>query len=77
LFDLPDAKKIRTLNVDGIESYVTERLRTIFAFVEQPVRIYSAGTRSPLFSLFFAMSNDSPAAIALARKFTRYILKNR
>jgi len=64
----------RTEDVDGIEAYVTERLRAVFARVEPPARLVGP-TGAPLFSLFFAMSNRSEKAQALALKIARHLLK--
>jgi three-Cys-motif partner protein len=64
----------RTASVDDIESYVRRRLLTIFPHVERPRRLKAPGNKS-LFSLFFAVSNPSEAAITLARKGASHILK--
>lgn len=64
----------RALNVDAIERFVHARLRSIFPHVEQPRRLFAANN-APLFSLFFAMSNPDPPAVALAKKIAGHILK--
>jgi three-Cys-motif partner protein len=64
----------RIEDVDGIEAYVTERLRSTFAHVEPPVRLFGP-TGAPLFSLFFAISNRSERAQELALRIARHLLK--
>lgn len=70
------ASASRKARVDDIEKFVLRRLRTIFAHVEEPRRLKAKGNIS-LFSLFFAMSNSSPRAVALAKKGASHILKMR
>jgi three-Cys-motif partner protein len=65
----------RTATIDDIEAYVRKRLLTIFPLVEKPKRLRGPGNKS-LFSLFFAVSNSSQAAINLAQKGASHILKN-
>lgn len=69
-----DADGWRTEDVDGIEAYVTERLRILFACVPPPLRLFGP-TGAPMFSLFFAVSNRSEKAQALALKIARHLLK--
>ena len=64
----------RTEDVDGIEAYVTERLRSVFAHVEPPARLFGPAG-APLLSLFFAISNRSEKAQALALRIARHLLK--
>jgi three-Cys-motif partner protein len=68
-----DALSIRTLNVDGIEGFVAERLKTVFPFVLPPRRLLGP-TNAPLFSLFFAMANKSPAAWGVAHPIAKHLL---
>lgn len=71
LFGLPEAGRLqRTSNVDGIEAFVKRRLEFIFPLVLGPKRLYGP-TKAPLFSLFFALSNDSPKAKALAMRILK------
>jgi three-Cys-motif partner protein len=65
----------RTLNVDGIEAFVIERLRSVFPFVLPPRRLLGP-TNAPLFSLFFAMANNSRAAWGVARPIAKHLLEN-
>lgn len=74
LFDLPTTKSKRSINVDGIEAFVKERLLTEFPVVLNPKRILGHG-KKPMFSLFFAMSNASDKARARATTIANYILK--
>ena len=64
----------RVAQVDEIEDYVRQRLQTLFPHVEKPKRL--RGPRNqPLFSLFFAVSNPSKAAIKAAQQVASYILR--
>lgn len=64
----------RTVDVDAIEKYVHERLKTVFkGTVLKPLRLYNSGGK-PLASLFFAVSNTSGAAVGLATKIADHIL---
>ncbi len=63
----------RTLNVDGIEQFISERLRSVFPMVLKPRRLYGP-TKAPLFSLFFAMANNSAPAQAVARPIAQDLL---
>jgi three-Cys-motif partner protein len=71
----PAAPMRRKATLDEIEAYVLKRLRTIFPHVEPPKRLKTRRNRS-LFSLFFAVSNPSSAAITLAQKGAAHILKS-
>jgi len=76
LFTLPASSERRTLNVDGIESFVKRRLEMIFPAVEPPLRLYGP-TKAPFFSLFFAMTNKSLKAQQIAIPIARHILRQR
>jgi len=63
-----------------IADSVTQRLRSIFVRVSEPKLLYhtwpgSTVPRAPLFALYFAVSNPSPAAGALAFRIAEHILK--
>lgn len=73
LESIPKPKK-RSLNPRGIEAFVRQRLQTVFPLVLPPRTILGNGN-TPLFSLFFAMSNDSPKAQALAIPIAESLLK--
>ncbi len=73
-FTLPRSAARRAVSLDQIEAYVLKRLRTVFPHVEPPRRLMTRKNRS-LFSLFFAVSNPSQAAITLAQKGAAHILK--
>ncbi|MES0074682.1 three-Cys-motif partner protein TcmP [Mesorhizobium sp. M0058] len=64
----------RHADVAGLEAYVRRRLLTIFPLVLEPFAL-PVRRRPQLFSLFFAVSNDDPRALGLARKFGSHILK--
>jgi three-Cys-motif partner protein len=70
-----ERKAKRTVNVDAIEAFMDRRLKTIFPAVAKPRRLL--GPRNvPLFSLFFAVSNPSSAAIKPAMKIAAYLLSH-
>jgi three-Cys-motif partner protein len=75
LFESAPTAGRRTLNVDGIETFVTDRLKAIFPLVEKPRRLLGP-TDAPLFSLFFAMANPSRSAHRVARPIAAHILKS-
>jgi hypothetical protein len=75
LFERPRASSKRTISIDGMERFVHRRLETIFPYVARPLRLYGP-THAPLYSLFFAVSNPSKAAISVARSIAEHLLKN-
>jgi len=64
----------RTANVAGLQDYVRRRLETIFPVVLPPL-VLPPHKKPQRFSLFFATSNPSPAAKALATRIADHILK--
>jgi three-Cys-motif partner protein len=68
-----DGPNKRTADVDAIEAFVLERLRTVFPLVLPPKRLLGP-TNAPLFSLFFAMANKSPQAQAVAMPIAKHLL---
>lgn len=75
MFDAPEQDgPIDRIPVPQIEGYVTEKLKAIFAHVEQPGRL-NLNSGAQLFSLYFAVSNPSPPAIAAASSIARDLLK--
>jgi three-Cys-motif partner protein len=75
LFGEIDEVHARTADVEAIEAFVGERLRTLFPKVLPPLRLRdSRGV--PQFALFFAISNPEPKAIGLAAKIAGHILKS-
>lgn len=75
LFEGLDPIEVRQRNADvaGLEAYVKRRLETIFSLVLDPFPL-PPNSRPQRFSLFFAVSNRSTAAITLARRFGSHIL---
>ena len=69
-----DPPKVRHVDIDSIEAFVTAKLRTIFPHVEKPARLLG-GTKAPLFNLFFAMANPSSAAKKVAGSIARHLLE--
>lgn len=74
-----EQEDVRILEANQMAAWVTDRLRSLFPRVENPAILY-AKTRSgkngaPLFALYFAVSNPSPAAGALASRIARHVLK--
>jgi three-Cys-motif partner protein len=70
---LEDGKVKRTVNVDAIEAFIDRRLKTIFPAVAKPRRLLGP-KNVPLFSLFFAVSNPSSAAIKPALRIAAFLL---
>jgi len=75
LFGQLDEVQARIADVEAMESYVGERLRTLFPKVLPPLRLRDA-RGVPQFALFFAISNPEPKAIGLASKIAGHILKS-
>ncbi|TDK39216.1 three-Cys-motif partner protein TcmP [Rhizobium deserti] len=74
MFGMFDGEE-RRIEVDAIEAYVQTRLASVFkGTVLKPMRINNA-LGKPLASLFFAVSNRSPAAVGLATSIASHILK--
>jgi three-Cys-motif partner protein len=70
-----EEQAVRRADVDAIESYVKERLETVFkGVVLAPLRLRH-NNGAPMASLFFAVSNPAPAAVGLATKIAGHILK--
>ncbi len=65
----------RSANVGAIEAYFLRRLRGLFPMVEKPLRLTNKGGVQT-FALFFAISNDSPKAMGLAKKLANHILNS-
>lgn len=65
----------RTADVPEIEAYVRKRLKEVFPTVLPPLTLRN-DKRVPTFSLFFAVSNPDPRAIAPASRIADHILKS-
>ena len=63
----------RTADVDAIEAFVLARLQAMFPLVLPPKRLLGP-TKAPLYSLFFAMANQSPQAQAVAVPIAKHLL---
>jgi three-Cys-motif partner protein len=74
LFGDTDERLARTAEVDDMERYFGARLADLFAAVLPPLRL-NDDRCIPQFALFFAISNPKPAAIGLATRIARHILK--
>lgn len=59
---------------EDILAFTTARLRTLFAHVEEP-GLMSMQNGTPLFALYFAVSNPSKAALSLASKVGQDVLR--
>lgn len=71
-----ESQAVRRADVDAIEAYVGDRLKTAFkGAVLEPIRLHHRNG-APLASLFFAVSNTSPAAVKLATEIASYILNS-
>ena len=75
LFGDTDEKLARMAEVDDMEAYFGQRLRSLFPKVLPPLRL-NDDRGIPQFALFFAISNPEPKAIALASKIASHILKS-
>ena len=71
LLDREDSR--RTASLARIEAFVLQRLRGLFPTVLEPVQLRN-DRNAPMFSLFFAMSNPSAAAAAVAKPIAQHIL---
>ncbi|WP_071923668.1 three-Cys-motif partner protein TcmP [Chelatococcus daeguensis] len=68
------AQAVRRADIDAIESYVKERLQSVFeGAVLDPIRLHHRNG-PPLASLFFAISNPSRDAVKLASNIASHIL---
>src|SRR5690606_687521 len=73
LFETESQAVVRA-DVDAIEAYVGERLRSVFkGAVLPPMRLRHNGG-APMASLFFAVSNPGHKVVALARRIAGHIL---
>jgi three-Cys-motif partner protein len=70
-----DEVHARTAEVDDMEKYFGDRLRSLFPRVLPPLRL-SDDRGIPQFALFFAISNPAPKAIGLAAKIAGHILNS-
>lgn len=71
---IPENKKKKTADFEAIKKYTIERLKTVFPGVAPNPRVLTNKTNSPLFVLFFAVSNERGKATAL--KIANHILNN-
>jgi three-Cys-motif partner protein len=67
LFGGTDEYLARIADVDAMQAFVTERLRSLFPAVLKPLRLRDRNG-VPQFALFFAISNPDPKAIGLATR---------
>jgi three-Cys-motif partner protein len=70
-FDNPTVT--RAPGYEGILAFTTTRLRSIFEYVGEP-RLLGQSKGAPLFALYFAVANPSPAAKDLASRVSKDIL---
>ena len=61
------------VNFDELVKYITARLKTTFAYVSPKSKILKNSKNSPLFILYFLMTNNSPKAIGLGSKVVNQI----
>lgn len=69
----PGGARRRSADVDVMENFVKSRLESVFPMVLRPKRLLGP-TNAPLYSLFFAMANDSHAAQKVARSIALHLL---
>jgi three-Cys-motif partner protein len=71
-----DDRLIKGVNTEELSAYICERLRSIFPYVADNPRMLYNTKMSPLFLFCFAVSNPSPNAYKLAKRFAEdYVLK--
>ena len=71
-----DTMMIKDVNTKELAAYICERLRSIFPYVADNPRFLYNKKNSPLFLFCFAVSNENPKAIGLAKKVAEeHILK--
>ena len=68
---------VKTANIETIKEYILKRLQSIFPEVSKNPHIFKNGKGSPLFLFFFAVSNPSVKARALALKIANQILNSK
>jgi hypothetical protein len=73
--DEPNPQMKRVASQRQFESWLKRRLETIFAFVSEPLPLFTSTNRQA-FSLFLGVSNPSKPATDLAKRFVRYVNKN-
>ena len=61
------------VNFDELVKYISTRLGSTFAYVSPKSRILKNSNNSPLFILYFLMTNSSPKAIGLGSKVVNQI----
>ena len=66
--------KFERVNTDGLQRWVTARLRERFPYVAEPRMLMNRGR--PLFSFYFAVSNPDPKAWALAGRAASHIIQH-
>ncbi|PHZ85897.1 three-Cys-motif partner protein TcmP [Paremcibacter congregatus] len=64
----------RERGADVFDNMIYSRLNEVFSYVSSPVKLPKKGV--PFFSFYYAISNPSPAAIALAKRIITHIVKN-
>ena len=68
-----DEELHRTAEWDDLLTFVQERFSSTFPYVAEPLILFTTNN-SPLFALFFMISNPDPKAIALSKRVAEYIL---
>lgn len=74
LFGDPAPLSHERVDVDGLNRYLSERLNSIFPYCSEP-KVLRGPTNSPLFYLYFAISNGREKALGLARRIVKAVLK--
>lgn len=74
LLDQLEENAERAVDLNKMEAFVTKRLNSLFPTVLGPKRLYN-DRKSPMFSLYFLMSNPSHSAKAVAEPIANHILK--
>lgn len=63
----------KRIKKSGVEKWVTDRLKSIFSHVTEPLEL--TNKNRPLFLFYFAVSNESVKAKQLADRITRSVIR--
>lgn len=69
-------KEKRLSSPTDMLSWIAKRMEEIFSYVHPPRILYQEGNNTPIFALFFMMSNDSGPAIGLAKRLVKGVFES-
>lgn len=70
-----DDHSYERVNFPELVEFISQRLKSTFAYVSDKSRVLKNSKNSPLFILFFMMTNNSPKAIGLGSKVVKEIFE--